>query len=276
MYESLYGWGRVSDPALFLSREGAARWTPEDKELLRKLFLIDQMPIASIAQALGRTPASTNTALSLCGIPRQRSVPKLTLPTEMSVELARIHAHICGDGNLHHWKEKDDYGYLKEYKRGRYRNRWAIVYTNTNPKLIQSFIEDARKLFGIKPYWGSRKYETRVKSKAVWHLLKSLGAGGSREWRIPSVITESRAEIKAAWLHAFFDDEAHFVPNAGIRVRSVNRPGLEQAAQMLRQFVPCHLTPRVGLYPDESCYLAVLKSDRERFLEVVGSTKYPG
>ena len=113
-----------------------------------------------------------------------------------------------------------------------------------------------------------------MKSKVVWEWMKRMGAGKSREWFIHEDILQSGHAIKTAWIKAFFDDEAHFVPRGGIRVRSVNRPGLEQLAQMVRQFVPCHLTPTQGLYPDHSCYLAVPAAARPKFLRLIGSTKY--
>ena len=139
------------------------RWTSEEKRRLHNLFIQENLPIADIAQRLGRSAASVNTALTVLRIPCQRS--------------ART------------FRMADD-------------------------------------------------------------------------------------SIKSAWLRAFFDDEAHFDPQGRIRARSVNRRGLEQAAEMLRRFVPCHLTPRHGLYPDGSCYLVVLKRWRAEFLQLIGSTKF--
>lgn len=190
--------------------------------------------------------------------------------------MARIHAHVCGDGHMFRKRERDDYGYLKEYKRGKYRTRYGFAYTNLNPALIRSFAEDVKSVFGLNGYYLPQKWALYVKSMNAWKILKRLGAGKSRDWFIHEEILHSDDTVKAAWLRTFFDDEAHFVPNGGIRVRSVNRPGLEQAAQMLQRFVPCHLTPAVGLYPDETCYLAVPKSARKRFLELIGSTKCQG
>ena len=251
----------------------ALRWTPQEKAHLRQLYLEARLPIAEIARVLGRSPASVNTVLTPFGIARRRSPPKLHLPTQMTPALARIHAHVCGDGHLIYKREKDDYGYLKPYRQGYYRKRYAIAYTNKNPVLIHEFTCDAQQVFGLRPQYQASKWVVVVKSKAVWELMKRLGAGKSREWSIGSDIVQGPIEVQAAWLRAFFDDEAHFVPKGGIRVRSVNRPGLEQAASMLRRFVPCHLTPVAGLYPDHSCYLVVPTSARARCLELIGSLK---
>lgn len=252
------------------------RWTIDEKRLLRQLFLDEKLPIADIARRMGRTTASINDGLTTFRIPRQRSVPKLHMPTSMTPTLARIHAHVCGDGHLFISRERDHYGYLAAYRQGYYRHRYGFGYTNTKPKLIQSFMQDVRDVFGLTPRYDPKRWQVTVRSKRAWEFLSSLGAGKSRTWRVPSEITRASEEVAAAWIKAFFDDEAHFVPRGGIRVRSVNRPGLEQTASMLRRFVPCHLTPAKGLYPDESCYLVVPAAFRAQFMRMIGSTKLTG
>lgn len=192
----------------------------------------------------------------------------------MTPALARIHAHVCGDGHVFATRERDHYGYLAAYRQGYYRTRYGFGYTNLNVKLIRSFMEDVRTVFGLTPRYYAKRWLVTVRSKPAWELLRDLGAGKSRTWRVPSEIAQASDEVVAAWIKAFFDDEAHFVPRGGIRVRSVNRPGLEQVAIMLRRFVPCHLTPIRGLYPDESCYLVVSAACRAHFLHLIGSTKF--
>lgn len=211
------------------------RWTPEEQKRLRHLFLREKIPIIEIARRLKRSPASINTILTKFGIPRLRSVRKVRIPTHLTPALARLHAHVCGDGHLIRKREKDSYGYLKQYRQGYYRIRYAIGYTNKNPQLIRSFMDDATTVFGLKPWYDPKKWAVIVKSKAVWELMKRFGAGRSREWFISKEILDAGPQIHAAWIHAFFDDEAHFVPRGGIRVRSVNRPGLEQLARMVRR-----------------------------------------
>jgi len=250
------------------------RWSSDDKDLLAQLFLQAKLPIADIASRLGRSPASINTALTHFGVLRQRSIPKFQLPSALTPAFARIHAHICGDGHLFAYKERDHYGYLRAYRTGYYRHRYGFAYTNLNVRLIKSFMDDARAVFGLTPRYTPKCWRVTVRSKAAWELLTRLGAGKSRAWFIHPEILEASNTIVAAWISAFFDDEAHFVPRGGIRVRSVNRPGLEQVAFMLRRFVPCHLTPKEGLYPDETCYLVVPKSARSDFLHLIGSSKF--
>ena len=136
-------------------------------------------------------------------------------------------------------------------------------------------MQDVREVFGLTPRHEASQHRVVVRSKAAWELLKNFGAGKSKSWWIADPILTADDAIVTAWIKAFFDDEAHFVPNGGIRVRSVNRPGLEQVAIMLRRFIPCHLTPTRGLYPDDSCYLVVLKTHRPTFLRLIGSSKAP-
>jgi len=251
------------------------RWNDHDKQQLRTLYLEERLPIAEIAQRLSRTTASVNTILTSFGIPRLRSLPRLRMPTSITPALARIHAHVCGDGHLIHNREKDCYGYLAPYRQGYYRWRYGVGYTNTKRILIDAFIADVREVFNLQPRYEAKNWMVTVKSKPVWELLKRLGAGKSRSWFIGEEIRVASRVIQATWLHAFFDDEAHFDPQGRIRVRSVNRQGLEQAASMLRLFVPCHLTPQQGLYPDHSCYLVVSARSRNTFFQLIGSSKFP-
>jgi len=250
------------------------RWSNEDKKQLGTLYLDERLPIAEIAQRLRRSTASVDTCLTKFGIVRERSLPKLHMPTSMTPTLARIHAHVCGDGHVFVTRERDHYGYLSAYRQGYYRHRYGFAYANLNFTLIQSFMADVREVFGLTPRYLPKYWRVTVRSKAALELLRRLGAGKSRTWFIHDEILQADDRVVAAWLKAFFDDEAHFVPNGGIRVRSVSRPGLEQAAQMLRRFVPCHLTPARGLYRDDSCYLVVPTSARGEFLRSIGSTKY--
>jgi len=264
----------VDSPLPSFLIERMKRWSPKEKEQLRSLFLEEKLSITDIAERVGRSTASINNAITRSGMPRQRWVKKLRMPESMTPALARIHAHVCGDGHLYLSREKDDYGYLKAYKHGYYRLRYGFGYTNLNRELIRSFMDDVLEVFGLTPLYYTKQNEVRVKSKAAWMLLKRLGAGGSRKWFLPDEIVQASDKVKIAWLSAFFDDEACFDPSGRIRVRSVNRPGLEQVTLMLSRFVTCHLTPEKGLYRDGSCYLVVSNTDRDKFLRLIGSIKY--
>lgn len=247
------------------------KWSEQEDDKLKDLYFKQRVPIGQIAKILFRSPASINQRLTIKRI-RNRSFRKVKIPTKITPTLARIHAHICGDGNLFQYKEKDCYGYLGCYKPNSYRYRYGVGYTNMNQKLISEFMEDIKSTFLIKPLYYSNY--VKVKSKDVWVLLKELGAGKSHDWFISSKIMEVNKEIKKNWIRAFFDDEACFNAGGRIRVRSVNRKGLTQVMRMLREFVPCHITPKNKYYPDGSVYLNINKIDAEKYFFKIGSLRY--
>ena len=247
------------------------RWGSAEHAKLKELYFNKRLPILQICSILSRTPASVNQRLS-DKFKRNRALPKIKIPTNITPVLARIHAHICGDGNLFKKREKDSYGYMGCYKPNSHRYRYGIEYTNMNSLLIKEFMEDTRLVFGLKPYYLDNR--VRVKSKDVWDLLKELGAGKSRDWFISPKIMNASKEIRKNWIHAFFDDEACFNAGGRIRVRSVNRKGLTQLMKMLKEFVPCHITPKKDYYPDESIYLNINKNDAEKYFSKIGSLRY--
>lgn len=247
------------------------KWDKEEIEKLKNLYC-GGAPIKNIAHRLKKSSGAIEGKLRFLAVKRNRSVPKLKLPTKITPALARIHAHICGDGNLFQYKEKDSYGYLGCYKPNSYRYRYGIGYTNMNSLLIKEFIRDAKLTFGLKPYY--RKNYVIVKSMPVWKLLKELGGGKSRDWFISPKIVNAGKKIKKNWIRAFFDDEACFNAGGRIRVRSVNRKGITQLREMLEEFLPSHITPKNGLYPDSSVYLNINKADAEKYFSKIGSIRY--
>jgi hypothetical protein len=247
------------------------KWNKKELIRLKKLYY-KSVSIQEIAYKLKRTTGAVEGKLRFLAIRRNRSFPKLRLPSQITPSLARIHAHVCGDGNLFKKKEKDSYGYLGCYKPNSYRYRYGIEYTNMNFSLIKEFMRDAKLTFGLKPYY--RENCVRVKSIRIWKLLRELGAGKSHDWSISPKITKANKEIKKNWIRAFFDDEACFNSNGRIRVRSVNRKGLTQVMKMLRGFVPCHITPKKKNYPDGSVYLNINKIDAGKYFSKIGSLRY--
>lgn len=247
------------------------RWNLVEDAKLKELYFNQKLPILQICRILSRTPGSVNQQLS-DKFKRNRALPKIKIPTKITSVLARIHAHICGDGHLFRYKEKDCYGYMGCYKPNSHRYRYGIEYTNFNSLLIKEFMEDTRLTFGLKPYYLDNR--VRVKSKDVWNLLKGLGGGKSRDWFVSSKIMKAGKEIKKNWIRAFFDDEACFNDGGRIRVRSVNRNGLTQVMKMLKEFVPSHITPKKNYYPDHSVYLNINKSDAGKYFSKIGSLRY--
>jgi len=244
------------------------RWLKSEEKILRKIYLGEGKTIEEVARILGRNPAAVFNRTSKLKI--KKNPPKFKLPS-LSCELARVHAHICGDGFLTTSRETNKFGFYRRwgYDKGNFTSRHVVGYSNKNQLLINEFVEDVKKCFGIKPTVVKRKdgtYEARLKSKKAWEFLKNLGAGTSYSWKISKIFLEASPKIKRAWVRAFFDDEAHFSKDGRIRVKSVNRNGLRQVQILLHEFIPCHLTPQKKSYTDGTYYLNVLKSNRERFI----------
>jgi len=141
-----------------------------------------------------------------------------------SIHLARLHAHICGDGHI----------YIEEGDRGK---RYIIEYTNKSIELINSFINDVIAVVGVHPVIISPAKKNaliaRVESKYLFHTLKRLEAGNSREWRA-SVFLESSCRVIANWLSAFIDDEG-YIDRVKHRIvlNSVNYNGLIDVQSIL-------------------------------------------
>ena len=102
----------------------------------------------------------------------------------MNSELARIHARICGDGNISKYKSS-------ESDRDR---RAEVVYTNKSKRNIKEFREDLKSCFDVK----GTVYEDRLRLKSirvVEELESKFGKFGSKEFEIPSEIKKSEEEI---------------------------------------------------------------------------------
>lgn len=167
---------------------------------------------------------------------------------ELSEELVRIHAHLCGDGGLYKYKtsEKDRI------------NRAVIIYFNTNPKLILSFQEDMTKLYGVKMTYIPRKSLVKVASIRIANDLLNLSEYGTRTWRIPIVIKNSSRKLKIEWVKSFSHDEGYLPKDRKIiRIKSMNFLGLKDIQEMLVSLnIPSNLT---GPNCDKSYYLNIKK-----------------
>ena len=140
------------------------------------------------------------------------------------VRLARIHAHLCGDGMICTYKSSEP----------DHRNRADIVYFNSNPQLINEFREDMRALFGVQMTWIPKRIRVGVKSLRIARYLLTLSQYHSRRWSIPPLFLDASRRVKIAWTTAFANDEG-YVPRdrSWIRIKSVNHTGLMQVRSML-------------------------------------------
>ena len=248
------------------------RWTVQEEEKLKKLYTQNNLTFKEIEKIIGRSVPSSSARLTKLKVKRRQPL-KCKCPSKVTSALARIHAHICGDGCMYTLQTKDIYGPWAKYRRNPIRTRYVAGYDNNNKDLLKEFQNDILKVFGVK---GKKEYKNKVKveSKKIWSFLKQMGAGNSHNWSIPDSIINSSKEIQRNWIRAFFDDEADFDDDGRIRVKCVNKKGLIQLMEMLKKFVPCHLTPKKGFYWGKTVCININKKDVPKFFSKIGSIRY--
>ncbi len=157
---------------------------------------------------------------------------------KVTSEIARIHAHVCGDGYVSVTKEnRSRSDALIHPRRNWTRIVWTFAYCNTSKKLIKEFQNDLRKEFNRSGLYIPKKFEIRV--RGAKHIIKllELENKNSRNWIVPKFVTNSSNKILANWIRAFFDDEATVaVDRKAILVGSVNKKGLIQISRLLKRF----------------------------------------
>ena len=175
---------------------------------------------------------------------------------EMSAELARIHAHLCGDGSVCIWKTKE-----------KDRNFTAVVgYYNKNQKLLEKFRKDFSKIFGVKMKMRNNR-DVSIRSVRLFkELTDKFGKFSSREWRISKIIKDSSENIKIEWLKAFFEDEAYHEKRYNrLKIKSMNNHGLKDVKDMLDSLeINSKIT---GPNCDNSWYLTIPSFSDVKLLE---------
>ena len=171
-----------------------------------------------------------------------------SLSNEKLEVLARIHAHLCGDGNICFYKtsEKDRI------------NRASISYFNTNVDLLNSFRKDMTEIFGVKMTYSPRFIKVSIQSLRIANFLAQLGRYGCREWRVPNIIKNSNKNIKLEWIKAFCYDEGYTPQHKKIiKIKSMNHEGLKDIKDLLTSIeIDSWIT---GVNCDGSWYLTIRK-----------------
>ena len=186
----------------------------------------------------------------------------------MSPKEARIAAHVCSDGWMISYVEKNSLQIVNGRRYYRDRRRYEIGYCNTDNKLLEEFSKDVFDVYKIKVR--KRKSTDLVfKSKRVYSRIKELGGGNTRGWRIGDDVLQSKKRVKSFWLRAFFDDEGTVdTTNRVVRVKSMNKEGLYQARGVMDSInIPSRIT---GPNCDESYYLTVSRKDLKLFQKEIG------
>ena len=196
---------------------------------------------------------------------------------KITLEEARIAAHVCGDGYLCLYKCKRSVSDLAHHKRkDAYRNIFQIGYCNTELSLLNTFQSDILKVFTLKTRL--MKGNTIVfNSKRAFERIQFLGGGKSRSWFISKEIINANKNAQIEWIKAFFDDEAYVeINNNRLCVNSVNKEGLKQVQKMLQNLGIKHVTfngPYSCAYRDKECIsfrLTVLKRSVKDYAKIIG------
>ena len=190
----------------------------------------------------------------------------------ISPELARIVAHISGDGYIGSYKQRrSEKELLAHPRKNKLVNRWYVRYVNTEPVLIEQFIQDAKKEFN-RIVVSKGKHEYELSGKWIYELLTKLGAGKSQDWFIPEAILTANDGSKIEWIKAFFDDEAH-VSKVGKRItlNMINKKGLKQVQKLLSEWgIDSTLNGPYKCREFYSYHLSIYRDSIIRYAQVVG------
>ena len=173
--------------------------------------------------------------------------------------IARIHAHICGDGCVYISREKRSLASLIKHPRKKLDvNQYIIEYYNKCNELLNEFKKDMEKEFSRKASYSPKKFRLRI--RGAKHIIEKLEvqSKNSRNWVVPNYISSSSLEIIKNWLRAFFDDESTVdVQRKRIRVKLMNKLALIQISFLLSKLkIDSRIT---GQNIDGSWYLNVPK-----------------
>ena len=157
----------------------------------------------------------------------------LKINLEITPEVARIHAHICGDGSFYTTTEKRSPGTLLKHKRRDIiRTEHVIEYYNEYSELRNEFKRDFKIAFNRNILTKNKKIKVRG-SKWIAEKLE-LTQKSSYNWYIPKFITNSSKTIISYWLRAFFDDEG-YINHKSIYLVVVNKKGIIQIQGLLKR-----------------------------------------
>jgi hypothetical protein len=153
-------------------------------------------------------------------------------------EIARIHAHVCGDGFIYTCRyRRSPMDLLCHPRINVFRKDWILAYSNTCEQLINEFVSDLMVAFNRKGQYRKKHCEVRITGAKHIVTILRLSFKSSYNWYIPDFILKSSKEVISNWIRAFFDDEAHVdVKRGAILVTSINKKGLCQILRMLLIF----------------------------------------
>ena len=136
---------------------------------------------------------------------------------------ARICGYLAGDGNISIRAEKISKKLHHE-----------IRFFPDHKSLIRPYITAFKRTYNKVPKVRkkNRHYEIRINSKIIANDLLELCSFGLRNWAIPNFID---SKSKTEWLRAMYDSDS-YVGNKYIRLKTINKKGLESVKNLLNEF----------------------------------------
>lgn len=137
-----------------------------------------------------------------------------------TVELARIIGHLQFDGHVRNDKS---------------RHCYQAIYYNSSLQLINQFISDVKKQFGLKKVYLHKRenvYRAIFCSIELNKTLLDITSYGTFVWKVPKWIEEDEGKLRQTYLQTFFDDEGYFGYRR-IEAPSCNYDGLMQIKNIL-------------------------------------------
>jgi len=156
----------------------------------------------------------------------------------LTKDKARIVAHLIGDGA--HYKTKHDY---------------VMKYEVRDEELLKQFSDDLFKVYGLKTskhinksgYTNKPISFVRLRSKIAFEDLAGYATYFSKDWKIKEQILNADLPIKREFLRALYDDEGSVKSKYEIALYSINKTGLEQIKEMLKEFnIDSHIRSGFG------------------------------
>ena len=146
---------------------------------------------------------------------------------KLTKEKARLIAHLIGDGA--HYRTKHNY---------------VMKYEVKDEESLQQFNDDIIKVYGLKPSWllntsgitGKPIKFIMLRSKLAFEDLLNYATYFSDNWKLKSPIINAPLKIKKEFLRALFDDEGSVRNKYTISLYSINKKGLIQIKEMLKEF----------------------------------------
>jgi hypothetical protein len=181
--------------------------------------------------------------------------------SKLTLRKARIISHLLFDGSV--FAIKKSYSYI-------------IRYTNKSRKLVNQFINDMKKVYGIDP--SSMENERNVfkvtfKSKRVYDDLLTYTptySSSNETTKIPEKIMKGTVRKKLVCLRAFWDDEGSISSEGEITGDLRSKTMIEQLKELNNELgIKCNFYEYLdGGKPMYKLYIFKNRENLERFLKL--------